>query len=52
MSTGCCIVASDTEPVRELVEAGKEGILVDFFDAECLASKVDQLLRNKEREYV
>ena len=49
MSTECCIVASDTEPVKELVEAGKDGVLVDFFDAECLAAKVDQLLRNKEQ---
>ncbi|MDS9467876.1 glycosyltransferase [Paracoccus sp. MBLB3053] len=32
MSAGCYIVASDTEPVRELVTDGENGRLVDFFD--------------------
>lgn len=40
MSTACAIVASDTEPVREVVEHGKTGILTDFFDVAALAERV------------
>jgi glycosyltransferase involved in cell wall biosynthesis len=41
----CLIVASDTVPVREYVTDGKTGLLVDFFDVEGLAAKVDEALR-------
>jgi len=43
MSCGCAIVASDTEPVREVIEHGKTGMLVPFFDAERLARQVADL---------
>lgn len=46
MSVGCAIVASDTPPVREVIEDGKTGVLVDFFDVEGLAEKVLELLRD------
>ncbi|MFO1138547.1 MAG: glycosyltransferase [Paracoccus sp. (in: a-proteobacteria)] len=36
MSAGCYIVASDTEPVRELVRDGENGRLVPFFDQPAL----------------
>jgi glycosyltransferase involved in cell wall biosynthesis len=32
MAAGCHIVASDTQPVREALEDGVSGTLVDFFD--------------------
>ena len=38
MACGCVVVASDTEPVREVVRHGENGLLVDFFDAEGLAA--------------
>ncbi|MDT1063808.1 glycosyltransferase [Paracoccus sp. CPCC 101403] len=38
MAAGCYIVASDTEPVRELVTDGENGRLVPFFDQEALVS--------------
>jgi glycosyltransferase involved in cell wall biosynthesis len=44
MSTGCPIVASDTAPLREAVEHGRTGLLVDFFDPEKLAATVADLL--------
>lgn len=44
MSIGCALVASDTAPVRELIEPGEHGWLVDFFDAEALAQTVAQAL--------
>ena len=40
MSAGCLLVASDTPPVREVVENGRNGLLVDFFDPKTLAHKV------------
>jgi glycosyltransferase involved in cell wall biosynthesis len=44
MSAGCAIVASDTAPLREAIEHGKTGCLVDFFDAPQLAEQVSALL--------
>jgi glycosyltransferase involved in cell wall biosynthesis len=40
MACGCVIVASDTEPVREVIRDGVNGILTDFFSPEDIANKV------------
>ncbi len=47
MSAGALIVGSDTEPVREVVEDGANGLLVDFFDTVALADKINHVLENK-----
>jgi glycosyltransferase involved in cell wall biosynthesis len=44
MAAGCLIVASDTAPVREVIEDRKNGLLVDFFDVKALADKVASAL--------
>lgn len=49
MAAGCLLVASDTAPVKEVIEDGKNGLLVDFFDHEQLASKVAEVLANPEK---
>lgn len=49
MSVGCAIVASDTEPVREVIEDGRTGILVNFFDVDGLAERICSLLNDPER---
>ncbi len=49
MSAGCAIVASDTAPVREAIRDDDTGVLVDFFDAEGLASSVARLLADPAR---
>lgn len=44
MSAGCLLVASDTEPVREVVRDGDNALLVDFFDTSALAERVCDIL--------
>lgn len=48
MSTGCLLVASDTAPVRELIEDGVNGLLVDFFSPEAIANRIEEALNNPE----
>ena len=40
MAAGCLLIASDTEPVREVVEDGVNGLLIDFFDSDGLAERI------------
>ena len=40
LSCGCLVVASDTQPVKEVIQDGVNGILVNFFDSEKIAGKV------------
>ncbi len=49
MSAGCAVVASDTSPLIEVIEDGKTGSLVNFFDYSAIASKVIELLNNPEK---
>ena len=48
MSTGCLIVASDTEPVREVIEHEKNGLLVPFNAPEVLAERVAEALAHQD----
>ena len=48
MATGCLIVGSNTAPVREVIEDGANGLLVDFFKPEEIAAKVSEALDNPE----
>lgn len=45
------LIASDTEPVREVVTHGKDGILVDFFDRDALVNAVSDAL-DRPQEYL
>ncbi|XWN33842.1 MAG: glycosyltransferase [Devosia sp.] len=47
MATGALVVGSSTPPVRELIEDGKNGLLVDFFDSGALANCLDDVLSIK-----
>lgn len=49
MATGCLLIASDTPPLHEVIEDGKNGLLVDFFSPEQLAKRVDEALDNREK---
>ncbi|NWA08440.1 glycosyltransferase family 4 protein [Pseudomonas gingeri] len=44
MAVGCCVIASDTAPVKEVIEDGVNGYLVDFFSFIDVAKKVSQAL--------
>lgn len=42
------VVASATPPVREVIEHGRSGLLVDFFDTEALIEQICRLLDDDE----
>ena len=44
MSIGCAIVTGDTAPVRDAIEDGRSGRLVDFFNRQALSSSICELL--------
>jgi glycosyltransferase involved in cell wall biosynthesis len=52
MAIGCRIIASDTPPVKEVMQDGYNGILTDFFDVDALVGKINMVLddRNKFNE--
>ena len=47
MALECRLVASDTAPVREIVEEGVNGRLFDFFDHKALVERVRETLADK-----
>lgn len=49
MSCGCTLIASDTQPVREVITNGENGWLVNFFDTEAIASKIVEVLDDPEK---
>ena len=46
MACGCTILASNTEPVREVVTDGNNGLLADFFDVDGLSDMALAVLRD------
>lgn len=49
MATGCCIVASDTAPVKEVIQDSFNGILTDFYDIDLLTQKINSVLEEPEK---
>lgn len=48
-SVGCCVVASDTAPVKEVIQDGFNGILTDFYNIDLLAQKINSVLEEPEK---
>jgi glycosyltransferase involved in cell wall biosynthesis len=46
LACGATVLASGTAPVAEMIEDGKNGLLVDFFDVEGLAQQASRVLDN------
>lgn len=44
LSCGCTVLASDTEPVREMIDHGRNGLLAPFFDVDGLVAQAMQVL--------
>ncbi len=49
MACGAALVTSDTMPVREVVEDGKNALMADFYDPRDVANKLGQLLDSPDR---
>ena len=48
MAAGCLLVASDTQPVKEVIRDGENGLLVDFFSPQKIADRVEEALDNRD----
>jgi glycosyltransferase involved in cell wall biosynthesis len=49
MSAGCLVVGSATPSVMEVLKDGDNGLLVDFFDFQGIAEKIDAVLEHPDR---
>ena len=49
LAAGALVVGSDTAPVREVIQHGHNGLLVDFFDAQSLADTVVDVLTQPQQ---
>jgi len=49
MAAGCLVLGSRTAPVMEVIEDGVNGLLVDFFDPEAIAERVDEAMGDRDR---
>lgn len=49
MAVGCCIVASNTKPVVEVIKDNYNGLLVGFPNIPQLVMKIEYALNNKEK---
>jgi glycosyltransferase involved in cell wall biosynthesis len=49
MACGALVIGSDTAPVTEVIEHGRNGLLVPFFEADALARQVLAVLADPDR---
>jgi len=49
MSIGCCVIASDTQPVTEFMKDNYDALFVDFFNVNKLVEKIEYALDNQDK---
>jgi glycosyltransferase involved in cell wall biosynthesis len=49
LAAGCLVVASDTAPVKEVIEDGVNGLLVDFFSPPQICDRICEVLDDPDR---
>jgi glycosyltransferase involved in cell wall biosynthesis len=49
MACGCLLIGSDTAPVTEVIQDGKNGLFVDFFSPNDIADRVDEVFGHSDR---
>ena len=49
MATGCCVIASNNNPVLEVIKDNYNGLLVDFFNVNRLTQKIEYALDNQDK---
>lgn len=52
LATGCPIVGSDTQPVREFIKDGQSGLLVSGLDPDSITASVLRILSDRELSHV
>jgi glycosyltransferase involved in cell wall biosynthesis len=48
LAVGCCVIGSDTAPVREFIKHRSNGLLTPFFEPKALAQSVLEVLEDQE----
>jgi len=48
MAAACLLIGSDTPPVREVIQDGRNGLLVDFFSPQQVADRIDEALDRRD----
>ncbi len=49
MSAGCLVLGSDTDPVKELIQDGENGVLADFYNVQAIARAIVRALESPEK---
>jgi len=49
MSVGCCMIASNTAPVIEVIKDNYNGLLFDFYNVNQLVEKIEYALNNTDK---
>lgn len=49
MACGCCVIASNTSPVTEVMQDNNNGLLFDFYNVNQLIEKVEYVLNNQNK---